>query len=346
MRGIRGVLVVGAVAAMAAGVQAASGQARSATTRAPTAKQITAACGSLTSHLAGPAAKAIAGSVPASVLAPYAALRRVQLPTDVAPALNNATSLADVLGVGLRSYDPADTRLVARFGTTSVFLLPGLGRVFSISTRCTRLDPTLASFERAEAAPIGTGPAYCLLSVIPDETSTPPVPGAIDVSGIQCHGFGVDLGFDQAQISFANGSGESIELVPDGVGAVAIRTAGQPTTTLPVANNIASGEEPQPSAKLRAKVTAELKAALRKPRLLRAFFNRELPTSASWLTAPGGAVVRTFPRPPRLLDQTIAEFNASEALLSSPGLSSGTVTTCSGSGTPGHYKEHCTSRKT
>jgi hypothetical protein len=157
-----------------------------------------------------------------------------------------------------------------------------------------------------------------------------------------CFGFaGVNTGFQSGEVTLGGGS-DSVALVPDGVGAVQVHVAitGSPPTDA-VQNNVASGADEQASPKL----TRELQDALKRPSgELRRLLNKLLPTSVSWLTAPGGGVVRTFARPPGLLDETVATLRASAALLSTVTPSS-SMTVCAVSQAPGRpAKRHCTTR--
>jgi hypothetical protein len=83
-----------------------------------------------------------------------------------------------------------------------------------------------------------------------------------------------------------------LDLVPDGVGGVTLTyEPTQPAVALTVANNLASGRAP-------AGFTSVQPTLAKHPSRLRRFLERTLPTSVTWLTAPNGAVVRTFPRKP------------------------------------------------
>lgn len=325
---------------VAAGLAAAPGGARTTT---PTPQQVRRACGSL--NLLGGTARAVRGAVPAPVLALYAVFRRTQVPSDMPPAQpQGLPSLAQTVSE-LQTYDPADTRLVATVGKTSVYLLAGTARDLTLPAKCRRVLPAdELSFLDSIARQIGHGPAYCLLTV--DSSAAVgigpgPAPVGYDYTGGQCYAFAVSSVF-AADTTLDNGRIDSAGLVPDGVGAVLTNTPalGAPETAL-VQNNVAVGPTHPASAKLTHKLNRELRAALHSPRRLRRFFDRVLPSSISWLATPGGAVVRTFPRPRGFLDETVAEFLASEELLTQ-----GTSTTCSSSGAPGKpTKQHCTTSR-
>ena len=309
----------------------------------PSPKQPSAACRSLIRGLFGAASvRVVTGAVPASTLAPYAVFTRPQAPSDTPPPPSGGPSLSAVLGSQLQSYDPADTRLVATLGTTSLYLIAGVARDLTVPAHCRRSLPAAAlpllTILHYQARQLGTGPAYCLLTASPATAITTTSTSSTareDYVGAQCFSFaGVTTGFE-ASATLDDSAG----LVPDGVGAVEIRIPIEPSpVTLAVQNNVASGPVPSPPPKIRR----ELATALRKPHQLGRVFNEILPTSITWLTAPGGTVVRTFPRPAGLLDETVAEARASEKLLTSA-----VSQNCVSSQSPGHPpKQHCTTIKT
>ena len=95
-----------------------------------------------------------------------------------------------------------------------------------------------------------------------------------------------------------------LDLVPDGVGGVTLTYA--PThhpVLLTVANNLASGLAP-------AGFTSVQSDLAKHPSRLRRLLRRTLPKSVIWLTAPGGAVVRTFPRPRGAVEHALHEIEA------------------------------------
>lgn len=331
--GIAGrVAAVVGVASLVAGLAATPGGART-----PTPQQIRRACGSSLNVLfGGEPARAVPGAVPTSALAPYAVFRRPQAPTDVPPAPAPGTeSLAGLLG-GLRSYDPADTRLVATLGTTSVYLVAGVPPELNLPAKCRRVLPGyLLTILRIAARQVGQGASYCLLTA----TSGAARAAAESLATPGCFSFaGVSTGFQSGE-AMLDGGGSSLELVPDGVGAVQFRAAGASPLTDTVQNNVATGVDAPAAPKLKREVAV----ALVKHRWgeLRRLFNDGLPTSISWLTAPGGAVVRTFPRPPGLVDETVADLRASVELLDHA-----TSQTCTASQAPGQPpKQHCTTQK-
>jgi len=342
---------VGAVVLATAGAAVAFGAAGTGTTSsvAPSSQQIARACGgAVEGLLAGAPARRVMGSVPATVLAPYAVLRQPKGDTDVPPPPDNAMSLAGVLAGGLRSYDPNATRLVATFGSTSVYLLAGVARRLTVPAKCRKVLPSVAAIVEAETIELGRGPAYCLLTVSPESASETGGSGGAaghDYTGVRCLGFAVTPEFVDDATVLPNAAQQNLDLVPDGVGAVQIDVPYMASPiVIPAANDIATA----PQVQVPARLTAQLKSALHEPAKLRRLVNELLPTSVSWLTAPGGAVVRAFARPPGLLAGTVADLLASEQLVSDTSGGSGSTTTvCTGSGGPGRpTQQRCTSSKT
>lgn len=95
-----------------------------------------------------------------------------------------------------------------------------------------------------------------------------------------------------------------LDLVPDGVGGVTLTYGqAQAPVSLTVANNLASGLAPGGFTSVQLNLAKH-------PSALRRFLKRTLPTSVIWLTAPGGAVVRTYPRPPGEVEQILREIEA------------------------------------
>jgi hypothetical protein len=306
--------------------------------RRPTAEQIKR-CESL--RLFGPA-RAVPGAVPAMALAPYAVFRRPQAPSDL-PSVQmlGSLSLAAMLEE-LQAYDPADTRLVATIGKTSVYLLAGTARDLTLPARCRRVLPAYAlTFVDSIVRRVGHGPAYCLLAV-----DWSPTGGNI---GSACFAlafgarnvFTADAGLGNLTVS-ADG------LVPDGVGAVLVSYPTGARDTVGVQNNVALAAAHRASPKLTRRLERELRAALHSPRRLRRFINRTLPTSIDWLAAPGGAVVRSFSRPAGLLKQAVAEFLADWKIVSSAtsGSSSSPAVVCTTSSGPGKpTRKRCSTAK-
>jgi hypothetical protein len=94
-----------------------------------------------------------------------------------------------------------------------------------------------------------------------------------------------------------------LDLVPDGVGGVTLTYATHRPVLLTVANNLASGLAPAGFTSVQADLAKH-------PTRLRRLLRRILPTSVIWLTAPGGAVVRTFPRPRGAVERALHEIEA------------------------------------
>ena len=77
----------------------------------------------------------------------------------------------------------------------------------------------------------------------------------------------------------------------------------QPPISLTVADNLASGLAP-------VGFTHVQPALAKHPSRLRRFLERTLPTSVIWLSAPVGAIERTFPRTLGAVDQALREIEA------------------------------------
>jgi hypothetical protein len=271
-------------ATVTAGLAAAPGMARS----SPESK-IERACGSFFAAQFAPA-KAAHGVVPQSAIAPFAVLRRPQAPSDVPPPGADASGIADGLQGSVRVYDPALTRLVGQFGSTTVYLAVGIQVLPTPSRRCARVLPALEKrvlrLDREIEPP---GPTYCFVTVSATATTTDHCLSSI----------WLDTGFLVDNVGTPPNGHEYAGLVPDGVGAVRLTySKAAASVTAPVQGNtflVADAAAPNSTANLRTKNRAKLR------RLVLGL----LPASVSWLAAPGGPVTRTFAPPLRLIDDIV-----------------------------------------
>jgi hypothetical protein len=149
---------------------------------------------------------------------------------------------------------------------------------------------------RAEARLEPAGPEYCLGSVT---ASTGRSTGSSD-----CESFAsIDTGFGFGDIAALGQDQTLAGVVPDGVGAVVIRFAGQAPIVGSVVENVFSASGGGPSSLTRLPHSTD-------PRVLRRFILGKLPRAVQWLTAPGGPVIRTFSPPPRAVNAYVAVFRA------------------------------------
>lgn len=300
----------------------------------------------------GAPARIKSGTTPASVLAPYAVLRRPQVPSDLPPA---SAQLSAALGGALATYDPALTRRLSQSSTGSVYVAVGvaLPTRIALSTACLREGGIADLSALARVVQIGrvldgTGPAYALVEIPagPDALATP----ALVTSFSRARS-----GFEAGVSSWDLQADDLIDLVPDGVGAVRFSyTPPLGSFSLPAQNNLATGAGPA------IKVASQ---PSRTTALIRRFVNERLPLTVTWLTAPGGSSVRTFRRPSGLLDEYVKGIQLNLALeLGSgsetdrsssncrPAQRSGrpvqicktTTRTCTQTTVKGHTKQHCT----
>ncbi len=253
-----------------------------------------------------------AGTTPASALASYAVLRRPQDPSDHPPA---SAEVPDAASMGLASYDPSLTRLLATTSGGSVYLVVGVtppSRI-ALSAACKRLiPPAELRALTLERTLLGSGPAYALVEV--------PAGGGSSAEVLATASFAFSQsGFAYGVTSTDSGADELTALVPDGVGAV--RVAYVPPVgsfALTVQNNLASGVGPaaSTSTSLPARKSAR-----------RRYVNKHLALTITWLTAPDGSIVRVFARPPTLVHKLL-EFLS---LVAPTGSSPGTITSTSSS---------------
>jgi hypothetical protein len=126
-------------------------------------------------------------------------------------------------------------------------------------------------------------------------------------------------------------------LVPDGVGAVSFAFEHGVRVALTVTDNLATGPRPAVLGRV-DQIAPKLQ---REPKRLRALVAAAIPTSITWYSAPGGAVVRTFARPPGLLARTLRVLDAALALR----VTTTTTATggCSSTTVDGRRAERCTS---
>ena len=227
-------------------------------------------------------APAVAGTTPASVLASYAVLRRPQVAADVPPA---AAHLARALGGYFSSFDPARTRLLSR-ASGSLYLVAGIISGFSLPNDCKRFLPAaLWQLERLTAKTTGTGPGYGLVEIRPRSTAALQEPASFARSRD---------GFQIVGASLLSPSFLLEALVPDGVRAVKV-VLSTGTISLKVAHNLALAPAP----------ISYSNPNLRSAAGRRQYVNTLLPRTVTWLTAPHGAIVRVFHRPPQLVSTDI-----------------------------------------
>jgi hypothetical protein len=301
-RGILALLValVGAGALVSAAVAASGG------TRTPTAAEVEHACAPMLREVeARPTATP--GAVVPSALATYSLFRRPQTAGDLPPARLGPESLSGSLGYALARFDPADTRLLTQTGAGSVYVVVGQARTLKVPSACARLAPAFVTLFTSEAPQLGHGTAYCLITVSPS--------GAGDVGG-DCYGLGPAFAYDAVTSGSAD-AGKNVALVPDGVGAVRIRSPGQGTQTLTVTGNVAAG----PIVKPPTGPTADIVKAVRRNDWapIRRYIGRYSAASVSWLTGPSGSVIAAFPRPAHLIDRQVALLRAEVQLTLHPG---------------------------
>lgn len=278
------VLGVG-VMLMAGGVALVRG-ARAAHLRGPS---IAIACRSFIRELQSP--PRIDGSVPPSVLARFAVWRRAQQPQDVPPA---HSGLRDAITGPFNSYDPDSVRRVGAVPGGLIYVVSGKSSPPRISAQCRRASSAGQRLAlRVTAGEIPAGPGYCLLEYAP--------------SSLGRESCGSDNAAEHGAIPGSDSYGRLtsyLDLVPDGVGGVTLTYA--PThrpVLLTVANSLASGLAPVGFTSVQADLAKH-------PSRLRRLLRRILPTSVIWLTAPGGAVVRTFPRPRGAVEHALREIEA------------------------------------
>jgi hypothetical protein len=275
---------VAALALVAAWMIAPGAQARSNANK----KQLAACLSSLVGPLR---ATPDAPPVPARVLAQYAILRRPQAPADVPPATAEIDRTASTV---LSAFDPAETRLLASLDGASVYLVVGTMDSYALPARCRvkELRPFLPGL-RAERRLVGSGAGFALVEVV---TATGK-PGAIELlNGSSFARNALGFGFYSQR---TNGTPVLLSLVPDGVGAVQLDYANRPAVTYTAQDNVASGRQPETSNS--PDILFNLKAA-------RKALDKLLPPTVTWLSAPGGAIVQTFARPPQLVDDTATAF--------------------------------------
>jgi hypothetical protein len=233
------------------------------------------ACRSFTQQLTS--APRAGGSVPARVRARFAVLRRARRPADVPPA---SSGLRTAITGPFTSYDPSSLRRLGTVPGGDIYLVSGSGSAPRVSARCARAMPAAQRRAlRAFADELPAGPGYCLLEYAPMALGRE----LCDSYAAIAHGR--PIGAD------SRGAGtDYLALVPDGVGAVTLSYASpQPPVALTVSDNLASGPAP-------AGFTSVPDTLVHAPVRLRRFLERTTPTAVTWLAAPGGPVVRTFPR--------------------------------------------------
>jgi hypothetical protein len=274
-------ITMGALALLLAVAFLGAAGAGAAAAKKPTTRQ----CEQL---LASRQVMAASGTTPASVLSSYAVLRRPQAPGDRS---SYSEGVAQLLTSYLSSYDPSQTRLIVQTSTASVYLIVGVAAPEPISAQCRRVLPT--SWLRVvslESQLTGSGPAYCLADIPSQSVQRS---GHAPPAAFACSSFArAKTGFPSGLSALTPG-GRMLALVPDGVGAVAIRFAGLSRTfSLSVRDNLADGTGPAIPGNLSPHGEPAIRRAL----------NRLIPETVTWLAAPAGATVTTFARPADLLN--------------------------------------------
>jgi hypothetical protein len=230
-------------------------------------------------------------SVPASVLARFGVLRRAQQTQDIPPA---DAGLRQAITGPFTSYDPALIRRLGAVPGGAIYVVSGESSPPRISAACMRASSTRERLAlQAVVGELPAGPGYCLLEYAPSSL------GRESCGTYATAEHGAPPGSD----SYGR-STSYLDLVPDGVGGVTLTyEPAQPAVALTVADNLASGLAP-------AGFTSVPSTLAKHPSRLRRFLKRTLPTSVIWLTAPGGAVVRTFPRKPGTVEGVLREIEA------------------------------------
>jgi hypothetical protein len=245
----------------------------------------------------GFSARALPDSLPAAERARFGVLRRPATPADALTHLAVGEAVASIVGDHLATYDPSEVRMVG----PGLYLVAGHGRGLHLSAACRRVLPAGgAAFLADQLGPAGTAPTFCIVGVAAHSPSTASCSAFSRIAG----GFEFDAG---------PAPHELLGLVPDGVGAVSIKPKGnRPAAVVAVAENVFAAPWPMAGHNL---THAEARSAAR----LRLLLDRAVPLTVTWLAAPGGAVVRTFARPPHLLDDDVAQALAGSRILAGLG---------------------------